>query len=92
MIIKVKDVQYCVEEEDAELLIEDFDTEDEYYEAVKKKIKEIKDCLPDRLAVEVDENDLYAIADAISEETGWLVESFNLDEEDNYENINGRNL
>lgn len=70
MRIKVTDIDWCVEEED---VYEMFDCEPTD-EQVEEKILEIKNALPKEAVVEVD--DLDEIADALSDEFGWLVNDF----------------
>ena len=71
--IRVTKVWYSVEEENVDYL----DTDDE--EVIAKEIERIKGSLPQTFdfmfTCEEDELEDY-IADAITEETGWLVESF----------------
>lgn len=81
--VKVTSVDYCVEPED---VCWQFDNQadleedsEEYYEAIHAKIKRIKDSLPQELELEVecDREDLDdMVCDAITEETGWLINSF----------------
>jgi len=79
--IKVTFVDYCIDWEDIDSnfdVPEDMDDEDleEWYEI---KIDEIKQSLPQELELEIEceEEDLEdLIADTISEETGWLNNSF----------------
>ena len=75
--VKVNSVDYCVTEED----VIDYVSDDE---DIADKIKEIKSGLPQELVVVVTSNCApeyveYAIADAISEKTGWLINSFTYD-------------
>ena len=84
--IKVTSVDYCVEEEDVCTEI-DNDPEieedsEEYYDAIHKRIAEIKAELPQELDLEItcEPEDLEdEIADAISDETDWLNNSFTYD-------------
>ncbi len=78
--IKVTSVDYCVDWEDIELKpeAEELDDEDleEWYEI---QIDLVKQSLPQELDLEIEAEpeDLEdIIADAISEETGWLNNSF----------------
>lgn len=79
--IKITKVDYCVEEED---VIDLVNVRPEYstawYDAIDKKIEEIKSTLPQQFRFDVDcddEEDLEdIICDNISDETGWLVNSF----------------
>ena len=84
--IKVTSVDYCVEAED---VCQEFDNDptleedsEEYYDAINAKIAKIKASLPQTMDLEIccDPEDLEdQIADAISEETGWLNNSFTYD-------------
>ena len=74
--VKVNSVDYYVTEEDVIDYVSDDDDED-----IDDKIKEIKSDLPQELVLVVTCNCApeYVedeIADAISEETGWLINSF----------------
>jgi hypothetical protein len=76
--IKVTSVDYCVEDED----VIDYVSEDPTDEEIENKIAEIKATLPQELELEIEceEEDLDdIIADTISEETGWLNNSFTYD-------------
>ena len=71
--VRVYDIDYCLEDEE--------DSE-EYYEAINKRIAQIKSELPQDMifTIECEKEDLEDMAcDAISEETGWLVNSFSYD-------------
>lgn len=75
--VRVKGIDYDVEEQD---VIDEFDAfNDPTDEEIEAKINEIKSKLPQVIEVEVecdpDELEDY-IADAISDETGWLINSF----------------
>ena len=75
--VKVNSVDYYITEED----VIDYVSDDE---DVADKIKEIKSGLPQELVLVVKSNCApeYVedeIADAISEETGWLINSFTYD-------------
>ena len=74
--VKVNSVDYCVTEEDVIDYVSDDEDED-----IDDKIKEVKSDLPQELVLVVTCNCApeYVedeIADAISEETGWLINSF----------------
>lgn len=74
--IKTTQIEYCVEADDLWFLdeVEDFTDED-----FDREIKRIKSELPQELELEItcEPEDLEdCIADAISEEVGWLVEYF----------------
>ena len=77
--VKVNSVDYYVTEEDVIDYVSDDEDED-----IDDKIKEIKSDLPQELVLVVTCNCApeYVedeIADAISEETGWLINSFTYD-------------
>ena len=74
--IKTTSIDYCVETEDLWFLDNVEDLTDEDFD---REIKRIKGELPQELELEItcEPEDLEdCIADAISEEIGWLVESF----------------
>ena len=82
MVWKLKcfDIDYCVEEED---VIDSVNVRPQYttswYDAIDEKIEEIKADLPKEviIIVEADEDDLEDVAvDELSDETGWLINSF----------------
>ena len=73
--VKVTSVDYCVEDEDVIDYVEDCDDEEE----IEAKIEEIKSSLPQTLELDIegDREDLDdLVCDAISNETGWLINSF----------------
>ena len=83
--VKAYDIDYCVEEEDVcEDVINDPSIEEdseEYYNAINKRIQEVKDSLPKELEFTLNYNhtifDLEEdIVNAISNETGWLVNDY----------------
>jgi len=81
--VKITSVDYCVEEQDVcEYVDNDPEIEEdseEYYDAIHAKIEEVKSRLPQELILEVecDRKSLEdVLVDAISEETGWLVNNF----------------
>ena len=74
--VKVNSVDYCVTEEDVIDYVSDDEDED-----IDDKIKEVKSDLPQELVLVITCNCApeYVedeIAEAISEETGWLINSF----------------
>lgn len=85
--VKTTSVDYCVEEEDICDTFEEQHPEvevdsDEYWEAIDAEITRLKNSLPQTLELEIecDPEDLDdMVCDAISEETGWLVNSFTYD-------------
>jgi hypothetical protein len=84
--VKTTSIDYCVEEEDVcEKICEDASIEEdseEFYDAIHAEIKRVKDGLPQKLELEIecDPEDLDdMVCDAISEETGWLVNGFAYD-------------
>lgn len=84
--VRVYDIDYCVEEQDVCQEI-DNDPEieedsEEYYEAIDKRIDQIKSELPQELifTIECDKQDLEdQISEAIGNQTGWLVYGYNYD-------------
>lgn len=78
--VRCYNIDYCIEFEDLEA--NGFDVEnmtDEEIEAAKQKIR---DTLPDELTLDVEctEEDLEdVVVDALSEETGWLINSYQYD-------------
>lgn len=84
--VRAYDISYCVEDED---VCQEFDNDteleedsEEYYDAINERIEQIKSELPQDMvfnitcpAKELEDE----IANAISEETGWLVEGFSYD-------------
>ena len=84
--VKTTHIDYCIEEEDVmEDICEDASIEEdseEFYDAIDAEIKRIKSELPQHLELEIEceEEDLDdMVCDAISEETGWLVNGFTYD-------------
>jgi len=76
--VKTTEIDYCVEDEDVIDYVDDPDDDEE----IENKIDEIKNGLPQELELEIecDPEDLEdMVCDAISEETGWLVNSFSFD-------------
>lgn len=74
--IKTNQIEYCVEGDDLWFLDDAEDLTDEGFD---REIKRIKSELPQELELEItcEPEDLEdCIADVISEEVGWLVESF----------------
>ena len=98
---KVWNIDFAVEDEDVEGILYDeltagnddvYEDIDFDYETIENKRKEIIDKLPAEMRIEVDgfESDWDLedkLADAISEETGWLVNGFNYELIDK---VNGR--
>lgn len=80
--IKTTSIDYCIEDED---VCWQFDNDpeieedsEEYYDAIHAEVKRIKKELPQTLEFEIEceEEDLnFEVCDAVSEETGWLVNS-----------------
>ena len=86
--LKCYNIDYCVEEED---VIDSVAVRPQYttswYDAIEEKIEEIKADLPKEVIIEIecDEEDLEDVAvDALSEETGWLINSFDYEILDGY--------
>lgn len=82
--VKTTHIDYCVEEEDICETFEEMHPEvevdsDEYWEAIDTEINRLKNNLPQTLELEIEceEEDLDdEVGEAISEETGWLVNGF----------------
>ena len=84
--VKTKNIDYCIEQED---VCWQFDNQadleedsEEYYDAIDAEIVRLKKTLPQNLELEIecDPEDLDdMVCDAISEETGWLVNGFSYD-------------
>lgn len=84
--VKTTKIEYWIEAEDVcDEIANDPEIEEdseEYYEAIHNEIKRIKESLPQVLVLEIecDPEDFDDVAgDAISEETGWLVNYFYYD-------------
>jgi AAA+ ATPase superfamily predicted ATPase len=84
--VKTTKIEYCVEEEDVcDEIANDPEIEEdseEYYDAIHNEIKWLRETLPQVLVLEIecDLEDLDdMVGDAITNETGWLVEWFNYD-------------
>lgn len=84
--VKTTSIDYCVEEED---VCWQFDNDpeieedsEEYYDAIAAEIRKIKASLPQTLELEIEcePEDLGdEVCEAISEETGWLVNDFSFE-------------
>ena len=77
----VYNIDYCVEEDDCGLDENDYDCEQAYENACEEKIEEIKNDLPVELHIDIDDDtddDMLEdeLCELITEETGWLVNSF----------------
>jgi len=85
--IRTTCIDYCVEEEDICDAFEEFHPEvevdsDEYYEAIDAEIDQLKNNLPQTLELEIEcePEDLDdQVCEAVSEETGWLVNGLSYD-------------
>ena len=79
--VKTTDIDYCVEAEDLYEVFEEQHPEvevdsDEYFDAIDAEIVRLKKELPQDLVLEIEceEEDLNdEVCEAVSEETGWLV-------------------
>lgn len=80
--IKIKDIDWCVEDEDVWNEFDD-QTDDE----IKAEIEEIKAGLPTEEFIPTNKqnlaNDLSLLSDWLSDKYGWLVTSFNYNLVDN---------
>ena len=75
--VKVYDIDYCIDEEDLEA--NDFDVDEMSEDEIEAAIQKIVATLPKELVltVECTEDALEdVLVDAISEETGWLINNF----------------
>lgn len=74
----VTDEDVCSEIDNDPTIVED---SEEYYDAIHKRILEIKSQLPSRMSfdIECDENHYLKdmVCDYITEKTGWLINGFN---------------
>jgi len=81
--VKCYDIDYCVEEEDVEDLIEDNDIDIDDDEAIEQLIQDVKNELPKEVILNIDcdedELDDDLIVDELSDETGWLINSYSYD-------------
>lgn len=84
--VRAYDIDYSVEEED---VCQEFDNDtelepdsEEYYDAIHKRIAQIKSELPQDMlfSINCEPEDLEEeITDAISNETGWLIVGYSYD-------------
>jgi hypothetical protein len=79
--VKCYDIDYSVEEED---IIDCFDPFEELSdEEIENKIKEVKASLPKEVILNIDceedELDDDLIVDELTDETGWLINSYSYD-------------
>ncbi len=78
---KVSGIVYCIEPEDVDLSEDDFALRSDYLKACDDEIDGILEGLPSELIIDLGDDsdgDLEDdLAEAISDETGWLVEGFN---------------
>ena len=81
--VKCYDIDYCVEAEDIEDLAEDYGIDIDDDEAVERLIDDVKDRLPKEVILDIDceedELDDDLIVDELSDETGWLINSYSYD-------------
>ena len=81
MNVRVKNIDWCIEEED---VMDGFDYEPTQ-EEVQQAIDGIKADLPTDCIIDVDGDDFYddrdeAVCEALSDQYGWLVNSFEIDD------------
>ena len=82
MIYRVFNIDYCIEPEDLEINEDDYALRSDYLRDCENVIDGILEDLPDELFLELDfwEEECFdteeELADAISDITGWLVNSF----------------
>lgn len=78
--VKVTNIVYCVEDEDVDIDPDDYETTEDYLAAIDEVIGEAMNELPKEMTIKLSANSAGSleddIADAISDETGWLVEGF----------------
>ena len=81
--VKCYDIDYCVEEEDVEELAEDNDIDIYDEEAMEQLIQDVKNELPKEVILNIDceedELDDDLIVDELTDETGWLINSYSYD-------------
>lgn len=81
---KVSGIVYCIEPEDVGLNEDDFALRSDYLKACDDEIDGILEELPSELIIDLGDDsdgDLEDdLAEAISDETGWLIEGFNYEE------------
>ena len=76
--MKITNIKYFIEYYDiVDIVPEDFALYSDYAEACDKAIAEIEEGLPNEIEVPDDSTE-EDIADFISDETGWLVESYSI--------------
>lgn len=78
--VKVTNIVYCVEEEDVDVDPHEYETTEDYLAAIDEAIGEAMNELPKEMTIKLSADSAGSleddIADVISDETGWLVESF----------------
>ena len=81
--VKCYDIDYCVEEEDVEELAEENDIDIYDDEAMEQLIQDVKEDLPKEVILNIDceedELDDDLIVDELTDETGWLINSYSYD-------------
>ena len=81
--VKCYDIDYCVEEEDVEELAEENDIDIYDDEAMEQLIESVKEDLPKEVILNIDceedELDDDLIVDELTDETGWLINSYSYD-------------
>lgn len=75
MKVAVSKIKWCIEQEDVEETV--IFNHEPTQEDIEREIEVIKESLPTEVVMEVDDED--EIADKLSDEYGWLVESFEYD-------------
>ena len=73
----VTDEDVCTEIDNDPTIVED---SEEYYDAIQKRISEIKSQLPTRMSFDIEADSVYElnelVCDYITEKTGWLINGF----------------
>jgi hypothetical protein len=78
--VKCYDIDYCFESEDIEDFTEDYGNDLDDDEAMERLIDDVKDRLPKEVILNIDceedELDDDLIVDELTDETGWLINSY----------------
>lgn len=75
MKVAVSKIKWCIEQEDVEETV--IFNHEPTQEDIEREIEVIKESLPTEVVMEVEDED--EIADKLTDEYGWLVESFEYD-------------
>lgn len=81
--VKCYDINYCVEEEDVDDLREEQGIDEDDYDSIENLVQEVKESLPKEVILNIDceedELDDDLIVDELTDETGWLINSYSYD-------------